>query len=712
MSKTGFQAFDQNTHPKLRSIVAIAGTEYGKTWIAAYNGILIYDDSTNEYSSIASTFPGVDFTNDRIMSLSVTNTDAWIGYRSTGLERYTFEGGSLKTYGTASSPALTSDAISAILPLASGETLVGTYGGGLNLIQPDNSVRTFTQNNMPHSINDNKVIMLYQTSDGVIWVGTESGLQSFDLGSQSFQPISSRVASREWPMDRIVLSMKESTNGYIWLGTMHDGLFRLQHESENPDLFTLTQFPLQATPASNTIYAVELDQKDNVWVSTNSGISRFDQEGQTKSNFSQSNGLIDTEFDFGASHKDSQGRLYFGGSNGYNRFHPDNIDIDSSPPTVVLTGLNIAGKTPELPVALQDLELIELAHEEYFITFIFSALDFLDPSKNQYSYKLENFDPEWIDNSTRNSATYTNLPPGEYTFRVRGANSAGVWNMEGASVRVRVLPSRWLTWWALMSYAIAIAVLVAVAKRFYDHRLIAKRATLDAKKMTTAANQASDDLQEQLEIQDDLVKSVYKHSLETLDWVRDIISLQANFFPDDSMRDAIESYQARILALGQLESCVFYQGDAVFVDLNKYTDLVIGLALQSCPIPIESIVTTNEITKRLVPRQIATPLALIAYELIHNCAQHAFANEASANYIQISLVATKTDPSAAQALTLSVQDNGIGMSENLSSQGADSVGLSIVNAIVEKLGGLVEIDRRSGTRVTITLPNTPDLLVL
>ena len=229
--------------------------------------------------------------------------------------------------------------------------------------------------------------------------------------------------------------------------------------------------------------------------------------------------------------------------------------------------------------------------------------------------------------------------------------------------------------------------------------------------MTNAANQANDDLQEQLEIQDELVKSVYKHSVETLDWVREVISLQANFLPDDAMRESIESNQFRILALSQLESCVFYHGDAVFADLNKYTDLAIGLALQSCAIPTENIVTTNEISKRLVPKKIATPIAIITYELIQNCAQHAFVSEAPANYIHISLVAKKSEPSAAQELTLTIQDNGIGMPENISSQGADSTGLAIVNAVVEELGGTIEIDRRSGTRVTIVLPDTPDLLV-
>ena len=708
VTESSFEMFNFEDSGVPNEILSFTPDFMDRLWIGTYSGLYYQTSDSRDHHSFQSFYKNTEIEDQRIMSISAKGKKLWIGLRHNGVQVVDLVNG--ETYKQDFS-GRSNLAITKILHANDGTTWIGTYYNGLFRVTNGESISLYGEGGRNSSkLDEQSITTIFEASAGRLIIGTEGGAYSYDPITTGFSPL--KLGYEDKHIYPTILSIAQSKRGNIWIGTKDHGIF-LQSQliaSNSHPSSPLKDFGSKL--AGITAYSIEFDSNDHAWISTTNGLLEVDRDGELLNSYSNADGLQGNDFNFGASHKDSQGRLYFGGSNGYNRFHPDNIHIDSLPPPVVLTGLNIAGKTPELPVALQDLELIELAHEEYFITFIFSALDFLDPSKNQYSYKLENFDPEWIDNSTRNSATYTNLPPGEYTFRVRGANSAGVWNMEGASVRVRVLPSRWLTWWALMSYAIAIAVLVAVAKRFYDHRLIAKRATLDAKKMTTAANQASDDLQEQLEIQDDLVKSVHKHSVETLDWVRDIISLQANFFPDDSMRDAIESYQARILALGQLESCVFYQGDAVFADLNKYIDLVIGLALQSCPIPTESIVTTNEVSKRLVPKIFATPLAIITYELIHNCAQHAFANEASANYIQISLVATKTDPSAAQALTLSVQDNGIGMSENLSSQGADSAGLSIVNAIVEKLGGLIEIDRRSGTRVTITLPDTPDLLVL
>jgi len=430
------------------------------------------------------------------------------------------------------------------------------------------------------------------------------------------------------------------------------------------------------------------------------------------SHFSRSNGLLETNFDFGASHKDSQGRLYFGGSNGYNRFDPASINTNSPPPPVVLTSLNIAGREPALPVALSELELIVLPHEDYFITFIFSALDFIDPKSNRYSYTLEGFDPLWIDNDTRNSATYTNLPAGDYIFRVRGANSAGVWNMEGASIRLRVLPPWWLTWWAYSLYAIAGIFIFSLAKRYYDNRMITRRATAMAREMQAAAESANDDLQEQLEDQDELVRSVYRHNVNTIDLVRDILSVQSDHLEDESLLESIESNSSRLLALRHLENCLFYQGDDLYADMNKYVEAIINLTLKSSPIPVESITTVNEVSNRLVPISWATPLALAAYELIHNCVMHAFEGAVQPNYIQVSMEASRDDSRGnTQELILSVRDNGVGVPQNISTFGSYATGLDIVSRIATKLGGQFEISSGDGTTAQIILANAPTLLL-
>jgi len=376
----------------------------------------------------------------------------------------------------------------------------------------------------------------------------------------------------------------------------------------------------------------------------------------------------------------------------------------STPPQIALTDLKIAGKSPHLPTSLQKLKSFQLSHSDYFFTLSFSALDFIDPSKNQYSYKLENFDSDWVDNGSRTSATYTNLPPGNYTFRVRGANSVGTWNLEGASIDVQVLPPWWRTWWAVLSYLIAAIAAILYAKKIYDDRLIAKQVAVRAEQMQLAADRANDDLQERLEIQDELVRSVYKHNLNTLSLVKHLHSIRADLLDDASFTDSFKNDQNRLAALGQLESCVLYQDEVLYANLHKYTDMVIDLVLKTSAVPVETITTINDVSKKAIPVETATPLSMIIFELLSNCVSHAFESRAPAHYIQISLDFSLNALTQNLDISLVVSDDGVGLPVNVAQQELESTGLMFVRSIVDKLRGELTISAGSpGTTVKILI---------
>ena len=187
LSKTGFQTLDRKRHKNLRSIVALDGSRKLNTWIASYDGIIIFDKNRDTYSDIFDIYPNVQINNERIMTLSVSENEAWIGYRSTGLQRYLVNENQLITYNTVSTPRLSSNSISAVLNISSGETLIGTYGGGLNILHRDGSIEHLLENTQPQSISDNNVIMLFQSSDGDIWGRHRFGLTSSRLGIKKFQ---------------------------------------------------------------------------------------------------------------------------------------------------------------------------------------------------------------------------------------------------------------------------------------------------------------------------------------------------------------------------------------------------------------------------------------------------------------------------------------------------------------------------------------------
>ncbi len=412
-------------------------------------------------------------------------------------------------------------------------------------------------------------------------------------------------------------------------------------------------------------------------------------------------GLQGLDFNFGASFIDSSGNVYFGGSNGYNRFDPAAINTTRIAPKLVLNKIDISNEGRIESFKRRKITHIQLTHKDYFIQFDFSVLDFLDPEKNQYRYMLEGFDHDWIENGTRNSATYTSLPPGDYILRVQGANSAGVWNREGLSLEIEVLPPPWLSWWAYTIYAVVLAFLGWLAVRAYNSYVVERLARTLAAEMVEAQQRADDEMQEQFEIHDDLVKSVYQHSISTLNLVSEFITTKGSSLSDPTARESTLANVNRVEALALLEQCLYYQHEVLLADLNKYTNIITSRLLKDAPGGQESISTINQVLSEPLPIGQASPLAIAIYELLENAIQHAFESASGANYIQITLAALSTERSAYR---LTIQDNGVGIPPNIDPISAHTSGLAVVAAMTERLGGELSFTTKDGTLASITFP--------
>ena len=314
---------------------------------------------------------------------------------------------------------------------------------------------------------------------------------------------------------------------------------------------------------------------------------------------------------------------------------------------------------------------------------------------------LDGFDHDWIENGTRNSATYTSLPPGDYTLRVQGANSAGVWNREGLSLEIEVLPPPWRSWWAYTIYLLSLMFLVWLGMRAYNSYVIERRARAMAIKMIEAEERADDEMQEQLEIHDDLVKSVYQHSVSTLNLVRDFIATKGAHRSDENALELTQATVSRVEALALLEECLYYQNEVLLADLNKYTNIITTRLLKYAPGGQETITTINDVTSQPIPIGQASPLAIALYELLENSIQHAFESAAGAHYIQISF--GPGGPEGA-GYRLVVQDNGAGIPANIDLLSAQTPGFAVVAAMAERLGGALSFDTENGTLIAITFP--------
>ena len=288
----------------------------------------------------------------------------------------------------------------------------------------------------------NSISSILQSSDGYLWIGTSGGgLIKFDRNTEEYIIIENDKNNPESLCNNNIKTLHESADGILWIGT-RDGLCRYD---KNKNSFTA--FTTSDGLANNFIYGILSDSKENLWISTNRGISKLNPFNKSIINFTPGDGLQDYEFNTGSYYKSKSGEMFFGGLNGFNSFSPENIEINYNKPIIKLISFKIFGRPAEFDRPVSEMKVIELPYYSNLITFEFVALDYLNPTNNQYAYKLEGFDNEWIFSGTRRVANYTNLDPGEYNLKIKGSNGDGVWNEEGISIIIRIIPPFWQTIW-------------------------------------------------------------------------------------------------------------------------------------------------------------------------------------------------------------------------------------------------------------------------
>lgn len=355
---------------------------------------------------------------------------------------------------------------------------IGTKEGLMILDKDQNKYVIFQSSETePGSLASNVVRCIIQDHKGQIWIGTNGGGLSraifgtdgkisnenisFEnyLGSETSQGINNSV----------ILSMYEDPAGYIWLGTFGGGLNKF-----DPVTGRATYFTESDGLSNNVVYGILADSRGNLWMSTNKGLSNFDPIAGKFKNFYENDGLQSNEFNIGAYFKNKKGQMYFGGINGFNIFYPGKVQINPLPPKMVVTDFQVFNKSVKvsnnspLQKHISIADHITLTHKENIFSFEFAALHYSYPAKNQYAYMMEGFDEQWNNVGTRRFAVYTKLDPGTYVFKVKGANSDGVWNEEGASLTITIKPPFWQTWWFRI---LAAVIIIGSTWAFYRWRL-------------------------------------------------------------------------------------------------------------------------------------------------------------------------------------------------------------------------------------------------
>lgn len=310
----------------------------------------------------------------------------------------------------------------------------------------------------PKSLTSNVITALFDAGSGYIWVGTKFGLNRLNkrtgkctqyvYDSQTFQGVSVN--------DNLIHSIYEDNASILWIGTAR-GINRYDEEKMEWKYYTS-----QDGLPGDVVCGIQEDENGNLWVSTNRGLSRFDTVNELFINYSIHDGMQGDQFNFGSYFKSADGRMFFGGENGYNGFYPRDVRENPFVPPIVWTAFYRNNRKAKLDRSLSSLRDLGLSYKSGFITFEFAALSFFSPALNQFAYKLEGRDEDWVYVGPNRAISFPNLNRGEYVLHVKGANPDGVWNEEGISIDIRIIPPFWKTSWFVSIMAVfASAVIFA-----------------------------------------------------------------------------------------------------------------------------------------------------------------------------------------------------------------------------------------------------------
>ncbi|TAJ11320.1 hybrid sensor histidine kinase/response regulator [Marinilabiliaceae bacterium JC017] len=463
-----------------RVVVTLCKTKNNRLWIGTGGGgVDVFDMNTRTFLKNYRHNPGDknSISTDIILDLHENKAgNIWVG---------TFLGGANLVkpqqqeilhfrHDKEDSNSLINDHIFDIEEDASGNVWLATQGGGLDRFNPHTGKYIHYKNepDNPSSLGSNRVLCLLNDRNNNLWVGTNNGcLQRFDPQKETFinygvdDPVGSRLKNNQ------IHTIYEDSEGMIWIGSGQSGLYRM-----NPESGTFSCLTIKDGLPSNSVYGIIEDQNRNIWFCTNRGIGRYHRGSNTILTLNSDDGLPTNDFEAGAIVQTNEGELYFGSKKGLISFFPKDIVQDNRDVDVALTGFRIfnepvavgqkVGNTIPLVKAIDYAEEIVLPWYQNNFSIEFAAPKAEKPAKVKYKYLLKGANNRWIEtDAKRRVATFSNLDPGSYLFKIVGANSTGKWSAHEKQVKIIVKPPFWKTTWAYLLYSVfAILIIYVVGK--------------------------------------------------------------------------------------------------------------------------------------------------------------------------------------------------------------------------------------------------------
>jgi len=736
------------------SIQTIYQDKIGNLWIGTFTGglniALINRDGIISYQNL----PGAPFSlshNTVTCFLEDHNDQIWVGTDGGGLNHFDEPTNRFMHFDMDNSP-VKSNSILCILEDHKNHIWFGTWAGGL--VNFDARTRTFKILTTKNSdILDNNIYAIAEGQNNDLWLGSFNyGLIHYNINLNKFTDYTPENSGL---INRMIIKIKKfskgrlligSTNGFqifspennnfltylsdpkdtnslsyptitdilvendscIWIGT-RNGLNRF-----NPNTGTFNRYFIKDGLAGNNIKGIILDESGVLWVTTGNGVCRFDYKNKKIKNFSRTDGLQGNEFSERSILKTKKGGLLMGGTRGFSLIYPVKIIENKNIPNVLITDLKIFNESVEPGVRnsplvknITETKNLVLSYRQSVLTFYFAVMDFTAPDKNRYAYKMEGFDKDWIYTINKREATYTNLSPAEYVFRVKGSNNDDKWNETGTSIIITIRPAWWNTLWFRLIIILAVILIFALFLFSRFRQLKNQKMILEK---TVALKTA--ELKE-LNASKDKFFSIIAHDLKNpfgsiigiSEILKEETKASANFVLENYATIINNSaVQTFMLLENLLEWANSQRGKIQFtpvsIDLNVLISEEFNILYDRAK--EKRIELINSLQDNLMIIADKNMIKTILRNLISNAIKFTNKN----GKVEVKALINNVN------LEISVSDNGIGMSEeikvklfkldgNLSTRGTEDekgtgLGLILCKEFVEKHGGKIWVESEEG----------------
>jgi len=591
-----------------------------------------------------------------------------------------FNGSTFTSFSTRN--GLAGNQIKSLMEDEDGNIWFGTYGNGV--IKYNGA--TFTNYTTEDGLNHDYIHSMYADSRGNLWFGTGAGVNKYD--GKEF----TSYGTNDGFCNTYVGSIAEDKLGNMYFGT--DRCI-MRYNGEEFTSFTDLDGLL-----SNTIYLLISDEDGNIWVGSNKGVDKLfiDEEGEVEwvKNYDKEQGFTGIECNTRAVCKDSEGKLWFGTVKGVIEYDPKEDYANLVEPITNITGIKLF---------LEDKDLLRYSQGSYFwyklpkelslpydknhLTFTFIGIDLKTPKKTQYRFILDGFDDDWSPPSIKNEATYSNIPPGEYVFKVKSVNNDGLWNEEATEFAFEVGLPFWRKWWFYLIVVGSLGLGVYAVIQYRTKQLLEMRLKLEE-----LVAIRTEEITRQKNDKEVLLKEIHHRVKNNLQVITSLLSIQSHYIDDEDALNVFKKSQDRIKSMSLIHEKMYQSSDLTHINITEYINLLTSNLINSYSID-KHISLDLKVTVDKLSIDTLIPMGLIINELITNSIKHAFEGK-NAGKISVFLGTTED-----RRYKLIISDNGLGIQSGASIDKPSTMGMELIRILVGQIDGTIERRPQKGTSFLI-----------